>query len=292
LNFQAEATTPRECQAQIRGQTLAWREWGDPAAPVVLCLHGWLDNASSFDALATPLGGWRLIGLDMPGHGFSAHRPAGGTYNIWDDLPDLCALLDELGVDRFRLIGHSRGAMIASLLASVEQSRVDSLVLLDGINAPGFTDDRVHSQLRNFAHDYGRRKSRDPKVYASVDEAIQARCQATDIDPEAARQLVPRSLQTVEGGVRWRNDPRLRYASALKFSSQQNQHLLAQITAPVLLMLAERGHGPRILKLPYLDSLKRVTIAHVDGCHHCHMLSASTHIANQIRGFWSDVSSD
>jgi len=242
-----------------------------------------LDNANSFDALASQLPGVHLIAVDLPGHGLSGHRAASGTYNIWDDLPDLSVLISTLGLERFGLIGHSRGAMIATLLAAVEGERVSRLVLLDGLAAPPFEAAQLPDQLRRFVHDYGNRQVGAARVYDSVESAISARCKATGINREAALQLVPRSLQSNGEGSVWRNDPRLRYASALKLSGEQCRELITQIHASTLLILAQQGNGPLIAKLPYLEAFRQLTTKTVDGCHHCHMLAESTEIAGAIR---------
>ena len=49
------AVSGAECHWEVHGLRLAGLAWGDPASPPVLCLHGWLDNAASFDALASLL---------------------------------------------------------------------------------------------------------------------------------------------------------------------------------------------------------------------------------------------
>ena len=72
--------------------TLAARCWGDPAAPPLLALHGWLDNAGTFDHLAPLLAAhWRVVALDLRGHGRSSHLPAGAWYHYVDYLSDALA---------------------------------------------------------------------------------------------------------------------------------------------------------------------------------------------------------
>ena len=217
--------SPREGSARLRGARLAWREWGAENETPVIALHGWLDNAASFDTLAPLLHGCRVIAPDLRGNGLSDHRGPEGSYNIWDDLPDLVALTGELGLSRYRVLGHSRGAAIGTLLAAVEGESVSSLVLLDGLAAPPFDPADTVPQLRAFAHDYGAREPRAPRVFASIDEAIDARCRASGTDPRAVAMLVPRSLEACEGGYRWRTDARLRYASALKLTEIGRAHV-------------------------------------------------------------------
>ncbi|EXJ09220.1 alpha/beta fold hydrolase [Nitrincola nitratireducens] len=55
--------------------TLSALVQGEPGSPPVLALHGWLDNAASFRALARHLPQVNLIAVDLAGHGFSEHRP-------------------------------------------------------------------------------------------------------------------------------------------------------------------------------------------------------------------------
>lgn len=252
----------------------------------MLALHGWLDNAASFDVLAPLLRGCRVIAPDLPGNGQSDHRGPEGTYNIWDDLPDLVALLRELGLQRYRVLGHSRGAAIGTLLSAVEQDGVSSLVLLDGLAAPPFDPAQTVTQLRAFAHDYGVREPRSPRVFASVEEAIEARCRASGTDPRAVAMLVERSLEACAGGFRWRTDGRLRYASALKFSESHVRAVFTAIRAPSLLVLAGDTRA-RLAQMPGItDWFPDLVIEEIAGSHHWHMLDAAPAIAACILDFW------
>ncbi|MEZ5601350.1 MAG: alpha/beta fold hydrolase [Candidatus Competibacteraceae bacterium] len=96
-----------ELELQTPYLRLAARAWGPLDGVPVLALHGWLDNAASFDALAPLLPNTRLVALDLTGHGRSEHRPAGVHYHFVDFIPDVVAAADALGWNRFALLGHS-----------------------------------------------------------------------------------------------------------------------------------------------------------------------------------------
>ncbi len=71
-------TAARELSLELPHLRLAAQAWGDPQLPRLLALHGWLDNAASFDRLAPLLcGHFHIVAIDLPGHGRSGHRPPG-----------------------------------------------------------------------------------------------------------------------------------------------------------------------------------------------------------------------
>ncbi|HAS30592.1 MAG TPA: alpha/beta hydrolase, partial [Alcanivorax sp.] len=105
--------TPVERRFRAYGQELAGLQWPGEGEPV-LALHGWLDNAASFQPLAEPLG-HPLVALDFAGHGHSEHRPRHQATHYVDHVRDVLAVADQLGWDRFVLVGHSMGAGVACL---------------------------------------------------------------------------------------------------------------------------------------------------------------------------------
>ena len=59
------------------------KAWGDPSGFPVLGLHGWMDNAGTFDKLAPLLlKSLFFVAVEMPGHGFSSHYPSGMPYHF------------------------------------------------------------------------------------------------------------------------------------------------------------------------------------------------------------------
>lgn len=71
----------------------------------------------------------RVTAYDLRGHGYSDAPPAG--YTSLDHAGDLLALMDGLGIERARLVGHSFGAVIAAHVAAEAPDRVEAMVLSD-----------------------------------------------------------------------------------------------------------------------------------------------------------------
>ena len=109
--------------------TLRWVQWGEHGQPVV-CIHGLTANAFCFQSLADGLAGdHQVFAYDLRGRGDS-DKPEDG-YSVPIHAADLAALIDELGLERPILIGHSLGALIALYFAAHYPDKLSKLVLLD-----------------------------------------------------------------------------------------------------------------------------------------------------------------
>lgn len=262
----------RELAFEIGDMRYAAKAWGEPKDLPILALHGWLDNAASFDVLAPKLAGSYLVAPDLAGHGLTTHRPYSGSYNIWDDLHDLLNIADSCGWEQFTLLAHSRGAMIAILLAVAAPERIASVILLDGFLPAPIPIKRTVVQLQQHVRDFQRYStSVNPVSYPSVEAAIEARLQQMPMPEQAARLIVERSLREVDGAYTWRYDERLKAASALKLCAGHNANILAALQAPTLLLLAEEGISARTnlkTELPTDSVIQKFTLP---GMHHFHM---------------------
>lgn len=274
----------------LAGFRLAGRRWRSGERRV-LALHGWLDNAASFNELAPILPGCDLIAIDLPGHGCSDHRPPTGSYDIWDDLTDLVRLLDALDWPSCHLMGHSRGGIIAGLMAAALPERVSSVVFLDAVWPSPAATEEVFDQLGRHVREHTRAPSLS-FTYPSIDRALEARCRVANITAEAARPIVERGLRPVPGGWQWRSDPRLRLASAIKLDRRHNEVLMERLSRQhCLALFATGGLGGR-LKADDLRLLEQIPWRMLDGDHHFHLQAAAHGIAEATQQCWDAAESD
>lgn len=108
---------------------LAVTEWGPPEAEPVVLLHGFMGRAADWEPVAQRLGErWRVIGMDLPGHGRSVGLPD-ACYTLSGAVEAVAATLDALGVSRTALVGYSMGGRVAYHVAMATPGRLSALVV-------------------------------------------------------------------------------------------------------------------------------------------------------------------
>jgi pimeloyl-ACP methyl ester carboxylesterase len=99
----------------------------------IVALHGWQDNAGTFDALIPLLPDHiSFLTLDLPGHGLSTWIPNGMSYHSLDNLLLLLHIMKEYNWDKISLLGHSMGSVLSFIFAATFPSKVDLFIGLDG----------------------------------------------------------------------------------------------------------------------------------------------------------------
>jgi 3-oxoadipate enol-lactonase len=116
------------------GTGLEVREMGH--GPAVLLVHGFGGAKEDFsDHLETLGAHFRVVTFDHRGHGESDGPSDAAAYSIDRLATDVVGVADALGIDRFLLLGHSMGGMVAQRVVRAHAPRVEALVLMD--TAPG-----------------------------------------------------------------------------------------------------------------------------------------------------------
>lgn len=266
-------------------------ELPDDGRPLLVFLHGWQDNAASFDALfpqLSPACHW--IAVDWPGHGWSPSRCADNYYHFFDYLDDLHQLLALLPNREVVLVGHSLGALVSGCYAGAYPERIAGVVMIEGLaplyEAPDQAVERLRQGLkgrqryREFAQRFAERRM------GSFEEALALRCAVNQLTSSQLTPLVRRAISQDEHGWYWRHDNRLRCDSLYRMSEAHAKTLMQAVQCPVLSVIGE--HGFTRLKLPqgglgWLTAAEQISVA---GGHHCHIESPQA-VCNQITKFLS-----
>jgi pimeloyl-ACP methyl ester carboxylesterase len=126
--------------------SLYYRSYGS-GDDVVICLPGLTRNCKDFEDLAKHLSiRWRVISPDLRGRGRSDHDPKPFHYFAGTYVRDIWTLLDELGIEKFAIIGTSLGGLMAMIMADQQAGRLRGVVLND--IGPEFPPDAVARILK------------------------------------------------------------------------------------------------------------------------------------------------
>jgi 8-oxo-dGTP diphosphatase len=231
---------PAEHYLQLGGLRIHLLDRG--AGRPLLLLHGTGDNARTWDLLAPGLAkSFRVLAMDQRGHGDSdwAVPPA---YRCEDYLRDLSVAIDILGLDGLILLGHSMGALHASLYTALNPERVAAL---------------IHVDIEPFPPDWNRKyllglyKSL-PDAYASPEDYVDEIARnAPYARREHLRDLASRAL--VRKGDRWHRTYDREILA--RFDHYDLRGRLAEIRCPTLVI---RGAESRVLGR---DAAKRMVLA-------------------------------
>jgi pimeloyl-ACP methyl ester carboxylesterase len=188
------------------------------SGPPIVLLHGWGASNELFGPVIESLRGrFRLIAPDFPGFGGTEPPPKGwasADYAEW-----VSRLLDDLGVRRCAVIGHSHGGRVAIRFAADYPDRVVALVLASSAGIK--PEPTLRSRARVRAFKLFRRAAESPLAPARLRRSIRERvAQAGSADYRAATGTVRESL--------------------VRVVNEDSRPLLPRIRVPALLVWGDR----------------------------------------------------
>jgi len=252
---------------------LAGLKWGNSNERLILALHGWLDNAASFSALAPLLKNAQVVALDLPGHGHSEHRKFSDHYQFIDYIPTVLQSIKSLGWKSCILVGHSLGGAIATFVAAADPSIVTHLILLDGLGPRTEVASKAAIQwskaIRRSQTTHTKVSS---KIHPNIEAMIDARLQVNRISREGARLIVERNAVEVNNGFRWGTDPRLLWPSPQYMTEEQVLTILRANKVPTLLAMAKDGYlQSRAETADRIKAILNIRVVEFQGDHHFHL---------------------
>lgn len=261
-----------EISIPIPGLTLAAKAWGSSDNPPVLAMHGWLDNAATFDLIAPLLPDIYLVAVDLPGHAKSDSLSDDCVLHYIDYTLYMFQVADALHWKKFSLLGHSLGAIIASTMAGVLPDRIVKLAAIEALGPLSVTLEDTLPRIQKFISDWLGFEKAGSAIYPDQETAASMRTQDGIITFEAANILASRGVVEVDGGVAWRYDKRHILKSPRYFSEEQVLAFLRAIRASTCLIWGKQGYRKQFLNMETrISSIQNLKLHEIEGGHHLHL---------------------
>ncbi|CAG2172562.1 unnamed protein product [Oppiella nova] len=184
------------------------KAWGnsDSHCHKVLAIHGWQDNAGSFDTLVPLLPeSLYILAVDLPGHGLSSHLPPGCPYTDIMFLIEVKRIVDYMEWNEFTILGHSMGGMIGLLYSSLYPQSVTKVILLDTIKSFCYPWDKWPQKVADITKVFVQmdQKNSIPPVYdhkTMIERMKGSTAIYKDINEEAIECLLSRGSKVSSDG--------------------------------------------------------------------------------------------
>ncbi|XP_076634599.1 putative serine hydrolase [Colletes latitarsis] len=284
----------KEIEIKVPWGKIAAKLWGTENKQPILALHGWQDNAASFDIIAPYLlKNIPVMAIDFPGHGFSSWLPPGLMYSDLIYITLMQRIKQYFGWDKVKIMAHSLTGLATFYYSSYFPNEVEYIILLDGVFTIGVSRSEYHTnfsknlskllELETFVNEkkYTKKEAMD-KWISSIKNSL---------DEDTCKILMTRGVTEVEHGMYvFNRDPRLKFLP--EFSQYTNEHINAYakfITCPCLFITAKHSHISDKVNILYNFNTMRKTNENVywhevPGTHHIHMRDPET-ISNIVNSF-------
>ncbi|XP_021917056.1 probable serine hydrolase isoform X3 [Zootermopsis nevadensis] len=272
-----------EIQIPVPWGHISGKCWGSLNAKPVLCLHGYQDNAGTWDTLAPLLPhDISLLAVDLPGHGLSSHIPTGNAYHLLDFVLAIQRIVNHYGWKKISLMGHSFGSISGFVYSALYPEQVEHFIALDTIKR--FNTDparklKNHGEiLDKFLH----LDSLDPKSSPSYiyEDAVEHLHKSMEkCTTKGGCEILSRrgTIKMTDGSYSFSRDARLKASVDLSYTWQYVLQFAANVKCKVLHIQALQG---LTLEKPeemdeFLDVLKKSAALYeshtVEGRHYVHL---------------------
>lgn len=150
---------------QVNGIDLHLRAMGDPAAPLILFLHGFPEFSGAWDeVLPAFAGSFHAVAPDQRGYGASSKPEGIEAYRVKHLVRDVLGLGERLSPGRpFILVAHDWGASVGYATAIAAPTRIARLVVINGVHPGPFQRALIEDEAQRAASAY-MHYLRDPRA--------------------------------------------------------------------------------------------------------------------------------
>ncbi|VVD05882.1 unnamed protein product [Leptidea sinapis] len=283
---------------------VAGRWWGPRNKQPIVAIHGWQDNAGTWDNLipmlpvTTP-----VLAIDLPGHGLSSHYPEGMLYYVfWDGIVLLRRIVKHFKWKKVSLMGHSLGGALSFMYAASFPDEVERIICIDiaspavrtpdgMVDATGRSIDKV-LDYEHLTEDkipcYDYEEMIDIVVDAYKGSVSRENCKVL-----MKRGIMPTPVHAKKKGYYFRRDPKLKVAVLGMMSIETALEYAGKVRCKVLNIRAIPGNKWDRLDyyLQVVDKMKAMADVHyveVEGTHHV-QLNSPGNIVGLIEDFIEDI---
>ncbi len=271
---------------------LHYVDWGNPAAPPLVLLHGGRDHCRNWDWVAERLRHqWHVLAPDLRGHGDSEWA-RDGAYRMENYIYDLAQLVHQQQLAPVTLVAHSLGGNIALRYSGIYPDAVRQLVAIEGLGlspkmmrerAARSFDDRMRTWIeeqRNFSGRLARR-------YGSIEEAYKRMQEENKhLSPERARHLTVHGVnQNEDGTFSWKFDNYVRSWPAYDMAQEDIEFLWSCISSPTLLIYGAESWASNPATDGRAQHFKNARVETIQGAGHWAHHDQFDEFMRQLDGF-------
>lgn len=272
-----------EFNIQVPWGHIACKWWGSKSIQPIICLHGWQDNAATFDRLIPCLPTHlSYLVVEFPGHGLSSPIPHGMIYSYATFLYVLLFVIKKFNWKRVSLLGHSLGAMVSYTFASTFPDRCEMVISVDLIKPDTLSRKfAIRVFVRNINHIYiadkRNQENSEPPSY-TYDDLIKRRHsnKSFPMNIDSVRFLMYRGARPSK------SDPNKYYFSCdsrlkefeIMIPIDVYEDMATRIVAPFCFIKAGQSLFPETEYLRIIGNMQSnpdFEFHRVDGGHHVHL---------------------
>ncbi|XP_018308861.1 probable serine hydrolase [Mycetomoellerius zeteki] len=230
----------KEIEIPVPWGKVAGKLWGSQNKQPILAMHGWQDNAASFDNIAplimknTP-----VLAIDLPGHGLSSWIPPGFMYNELIYFLLVKRIKRYFGWKKIKVMAHSLSAMTIYWYAATFPTELQYVIALDIFKFISFSTSTYTPRFRNAVDAFFKLEEGNVQPSYMQSEIIKKISTGfINLDESSSKILATRGITQKEDGMYIINrDPRLRVIPIHSmFSPEQLEEYANFITCPYLII--------------------------------------------------------
>ncbi|EFN82850.1 probable serine hydrolase isoform X2 [Harpegnathos saltator] len=280
-----EAHLTKNIEIPVPWGKVTGKLWGSQDKQPILAMHGWQDNAATFNNLAplivknTP-----VLSIDLPGHGFSSWLPPGSIYTEIVYLLLIRRIVKYFEWEKVKILAHSLSSMTTYWYAAIYPAEVQYVIALDYFKFIAVNIDYYADIFGNVINSLIKLEGNTGSQPSYTKDKIKEKWLGGYIhmNEAASNILMTRGVhQKDDGTYVFNRDPRIRIIPIhTLFSKEQLECFAKKITCPYLIL--KGTESPYIeLKEDYHNALqimkqhnKHVYYEEVPGNHHFHLTHA------------------